>query len=49
MVRMDYHQMKLNIVEDYTYSEAYANMGGEFESYEIDSEGESDPKTIMAP
>lgn len=35
---------ELNIVEDYTYSEAYANMGGEFESYEIDSEGEADSK-----
>jgi YidC/Oxa1 family membrane protein insertase len=34
---------ELNIVEDYTYSEAYANMGGEFESYEISNEGEADP------
>ena len=33
---------EINIVEDYTYSEAYAWMGGETESYEIDSEGEAE-------
>ena len=33
---------EINISEDYTYSEAYARMGGENESYEIDSEGEAD-------
>jgi YidC/Oxa1 family membrane protein insertase len=33
---------EINIVEDYTYSEAYAWMGGETESYEIDSEGETE-------
>lgn len=35
---------EINIVEDYTYSEAYASMGGELENYEIDSEGTADPK-----
>ena len=31
-----------NIVEDYTYGEAYSSMGGELEGYDLDSEGESD-------
>jgi len=33
---------EVNVVEDYTYSEAYAWMGGETENYELDSEGEAD-------
>ncbi len=35
---------EINIVEDYTYGEAYASMGGELEAYEIDSEGKAEPK-----
>ncbi len=31
-----------NIVEDYTYGEAYSSMGGELEGYDLDSEGESE-------
>lgn len=33
-----------NITEDFTYSEAYASMGGELETYDLDSEGESAPE-----
>ena len=33
---------EINVVEDYTYSEAYAWMGGETENYELDSEGEAE-------
>jgi YidC/Oxa1 family membrane protein insertase len=35
---------EINIVEDYTYSEAYASMGGELETYELDSEGTAESK-----
>lgn len=31
-----------NIVEDFTYGEAYASMGGELEGYDLDSEGEAE-------
>jgi YidC/Oxa1 family membrane protein insertase len=37
---------EINMVEDYTYSEAYAQMGGELEGYEIDSEEKSKPQPI---
>ena len=35
---------EINVVEDYTYSEAYASMGGELETYELDSEGAAESK-----
>ncbi len=34
-----------NIVDDYSYSEAYASMGGEIETYSIDSEEPVEDKT----
>jgi len=34
-----------NIVDDYSYSDAYASMGGEIETYSIDSEEASEEKT----
>ena len=37
---------EINMVEDYTYSESYAQMGGELESFDIDSEERSKPQPI---
>ncbi len=35
-----------NIVDDYSYSDAYASMGGEIETYSIDSEESSEDKAF---